>query len=140
MLALLVFVLKLLQWKFLIIDNSVDIYVGMIAIFFTVLGVWLATQLTKPKIEKVYIETEVMIPQSTEFAINELELNKLNLTKREYEILQLLAKGNSNSDIANILFLSLSTVKTHISNLYAKMNVNSRGQAIVQAKELCIVA
>lgn len=138
-LAVLVFLLKWLQWKFLIIDHSLDIYIGLIAIFFTILGVWVATQLTRTKVEKIVVEKEVFIPQSEDFSINELELNKLNLTNREYEVLQLLAKGHSNSDIADHLFLSLSTVKTHVSNLYVKMNVKRRGQAIEKAKRLKIV-
>ena len=74
-----------------------------------------------------------------EFSINEMELKKLNLTTREYEVLQLVVKGHSNSDIAEILFLSLSTVKTHVSNLYVKMHVKRRGQAIEKAKRLRIV-
>jgi len=138
-LAVLVFVLKWLQWKFLLVDNAIDIYIGLIAVFFTVLGVWVATQLTKPKIEKVVVEREVFIPQSVEFTINTLELEKLNLTNREYEILQLIAKGHSNADIADQLFLSISTVKTHVSNLYVKMDVKRRGQAIEKAKRLRIV-
>ena len=137
-LAILVFTLKWLQWKFLIVDSSIDIYIGLIAVFFTILGVWVATQLTKPKIKEVIIEKEVIVPQTEDFTINEIELKKLNLTKREYEILQLVTKGQSNSDIANNLFLSISTVKTHVSNLYIKMNVNSRAMAIAKAKKLKI--
>ena len=138
-LAVLVFVLKWLQWKFLIVDNSLDIYSGLIAVFFTVLGIWVATQLTKPRIEKVVVEKEVMVSQPKEFSVNKTELEKLNLTDREYEILQLLAKGYSNSEIANNLFLSLSTIKTHVSNLYAKMDVNRRTQVVLKAKSLKIV-
>lgn len=138
-LAILVFVLKWLQWKYLIVDNSLDIYIGLIAVFFTILGIWVATQLTKPKIEKVVVEKEIFVPQSEEFTINEAELKKLNLTTREYEVLQLVVKGHSNSDIADNLFLSLSTVKTHVSNLYVKMDVKRRGQAIEKAKRLKIV-
>lgn len=138
-LAILVFILKWLQWKFLIVDNALDIYIGLIAVFFTILGIWVATQLTKPRIEKVFVEKEVFIPQSEDFTINDVELKNLNLTSREYEVLQLVAKGHSNSDIANILFLSLSTVKTHISNLYVKMDVKRRAQAIEKAKRLKIV-
>ena len=138
-LAILVFLLKWLQWKFLIVDNAIEIYIGMIAVFFTVLGIWVATQLTKPRVEKVIVEKEIFIPQPENFSINEAELKKLNLTHREYEILQLVVKGHSNSDIADILFLSLSTVKTHISNLYIKMDVKRRAQAIEKAKRLWIV-
>lgn len=133
---MLIFLLKWLQWKFLIVDNSIAIYIGLIAVFFTVLGIWLATQLTQPKIEKVIIEKEVIIPQTEDFTVNKIELQKLNLTKREYEILQLLTKGQSNADIAENLFLSISTVKTHVSNLYLKMNVKRRTQAVAKAKKL----
>lgn len=139
MLAILVFALKWMQWKFLILDNSLDIYIGLIAIFFTALGIWVATQLVKPKIQKVIIEKEVYITQPQDAAINEAELKKLNLSTREYEVLQLLAKGYSNSDIASNLFLSLSTVKTHVSNLFIKLDVKSRTQTIEKAKRLRIV-
>lgn len=135
----LVFTLKWLQWKFLIIDNSLDIYIGLIAVFFTVLGVWIATQLVKPKVQKVIVEKEVFVPYSNEFTINEIELEKLNLSHREYQVLQLLAIGCSNAKIAENLFISLSTVKTHVSNLFAKMDVKSRTQTIEKAKRLKII-
>lgn len=138
-LATLVFALKWLQWKFLIVDNAIDIYVGLIAVFFTVLGIWVATQLVKPKVKTVIVEKEILVTQTEEFIINETELKKLNLNNREYEVLQLLAKGHSNADIATNLFLTVSTIKTHVSNLYFKMDVKSRTQAITKAKQLKII-
>lgn len=138
-LAILVFMLKWLQWKFLIVDNSIDIYIGLVAVFFTALGIWVATQLTKPKIETIIVEKEVFVPQRNAFIRNEVELEKLKLTNREYEILELITKGYSNTDIANTLFVSLSTIKTHTSNLYTKMDVKSRTQAVDKAKRLQIV-
>jgi two-component system, NarL family, response regulator LiaR len=134
--AAMVFVLKWLQWKYLITDNSIDIYIGLIAVFFTLLGVWVASQLTKPKIKTVVVEKEVFLPQQEDFIINEIELKKLNLTNREYEVLQLLVQGNSNAEIADKLYLSLSTVKTHVSNLFVKMEVKNRVQAVEKAKRL----
>lgn len=134
-LAILVFALKWLQWKFLIADNAFDIYIGIISIFFTVFGVWIATQLVKPKIKTVIIEKEI----AETYSLNETELKKLNLSSREYEVLQLLSKGNSNADLARKMYLSLSTVKTHVSNLYVKMDVKSRTQAIEKAKRLKII-
>jgi DNA-binding CsgD family transcriptional regulator len=139
LLALLVFVLKWLQWKFLIVDNAIDIYVGLIAVFFTALGVWVANQLVKPKVETIIVEKEIILQQPENFRIDESALEKLNLNPREYQVLQLLAKGHSNADIANDLFLSLSTIKTHTSNLYLKMDVKSRTQAITKAKLLRII-
>lgn len=132
-LALLVFTLKWLQWKFLIIDNAIDIYIGLVAVFFTLLGIWVATQLMKPKVQTVIKE----IPEP--FAVSETELKKLSLSSREYEVLQLLAKGYSNAGMAENLFLSLSTIKTHVSNLYLKMDVRSRTQALEKAKRLRII-
>ena len=107
--------------------------------FFTALGVWVSTKVTKPKTEKVIVEKQVFVTSPEEAGINQAELEKLNLTKREYEVLQLLAKGHSNADIAGALFLSLSTVKTHVSKLYLKMDIKRRAQAVEMAKRLRIV-
>lgn len=137
-LTVLVLILKWLQWRFLIADNSLEIYIGLMALFFTALGIWVARQMTKPKIEKVIVEKEVIVPLPENFSINEIELKKLDLTNREYEILQLITKGFSNADIADKLFVSISTIKTHTSNLYAKMGVKQRAQAIEKAKRLKI--
>lgn len=135
LMAILAFVLKWLQWKLLIQANAIDLYIGLIAIFFTILGVWIATQLLKPKIQTVIVEKEVPLPDGS---LNERELEKLKLSSREYEVLQLLTRGCSNAEIAESLFLSLSTVKTHVSNLFIKMEVKSRTQAIEKAKRLKI--
>ncbi|NIR51281.1 response regulator transcription factor [candidate division KSB1 bacterium] len=137
-LAILVFALKWLQWKFLITDNSLDIYIGLIAVFFSILGVWIAIQLVKSKTRTVVVEKEIYLPPQDNPAINEIELKKLDLTEREYEVLQLLSKGYSNAEIAENLFLSVSTIKTHVSNLFVKMDVRSRAQAIEKSKRLRI--
>lgn len=139
-LAVLVFALKWLQWKFLIVDHSLDIYIGLIAVFFTILGVWVATQLTKPKVKTVVVEKEIYIDQPAHPAVNGEELKRLNLSQREYEVLQLLTKGYSNAAIAEKLFVSVSTVKTHVSNVFVKMDVKSRAQAIEKANRLKITA
>ena len=136
LMAILVFALKWLQWKYLITDNASDLYVGLIAIFFTLLGIWVATQLAKPKIQTVIVEKEIYLGQPGDFAINETELKKLNLTTREYEVLQLLTQGYTNAEIADKLYLSLSTIKTHVSNLFVKMDVKNRTQALEKANRL----
>jgi len=136
--AILVFILKWLQWKYLITDNSLEVYIGLLALFFTVLGIWFANQIAKPKVKTVVVEKEVYVFQPEVFTVNEVELGKLNLTNREYEVLKLLAQGRSNTEIAESLFLSVSTIKTHVSNLFVKMDVKSRTQAIEKAKRLKI--
>ena len=132
--------LKWLQWNFLIVENAIDLYIGMIAAIFTVLGVWIASQLIQPKTDTVVVEKEIIVHQPKTFVLNQAALESLQLTKREYEILQLIVQGYNNADIANNLFLSLSTIKTHVSNLYSKMNVKNRYKAIALAKKLEIVA
>ena len=137
--ATLVFGLKWLQWKYLIVDNAVDLYIGLMAIVFTTLGAWIASQIIKPKTKTVFVEKQILIEQPKAFILNEAELNRLSLTNREYQILKLIAQGNSYSDIATHLFLSLSTIKTHVSNLYTKMKVKNRVQAITLARKMEIV-
>lgn len=129
--AVLVFALKWLQWEYLITDYSLDIYIGAIAVFFTLLGIWVATQLSKKKVQ-------VMLPEKKQagHVLNKGELKKLNLTAREYEVLQLIAQGHTNAEIADNLFLSLSTVKTHVSNIFVKMDVQNRTQALKKARDL----
>lgn len=137
-LAILVFILKWLEWKLLMVNHSMDIYIGVIALFFTALGVWITTQLSKPKTETLIVEKEIFIPIPDEEGINTLALEKLRLSTREYEVLQLVCKGKSNAEIAEELFLSISTIKTHVSNLFVKMDVKSRAQVIEKAKRLKI--
>jgi len=136
LMAALVLVLKWLQWKYVVTDHSSEIYLGLIAVFFTLLGVWVASQLTRRKVQTVVVEKEVYVTPPGDQAVNEAELKKLNLTAREYEVLQQLTQGRSNAEIAGNLFLSLSTVKTHVSNLFVKMDVKSRTQAIEKARRL----
>lgn len=137
--ALLVLMLKWMQWKFLILTNSLEIYIGLIALFFCVLGVFIATRLIKPRVQKVVVEKEIYIPQPGEHTVNEAELEKFDLTDREYEVLQFLAKGCNNAEIADGLFLSVSTVKTHVSNLFVKMDVKNRTHAVTKAQKLGII-
>jgi len=137
-LAALVFFLKWLQWKFLIADHAIDIYIGLVALFFTGLGIWISSVVTAPK-STVVIEKEVTVPPSALFVPDGKAVDSLQLNNREYEVLQLLAKGHSNQEIADSLYLSLSTIKTHVSNLYAKMGVKRRTQAVEKAKRLNII-
>jgi DNA-binding CsgD family transcriptional regulator len=137
--AVLVFALKWLQWRYLITDNSSEIYLGLMAILFTLLGVWTATQLAKPKIQTIIVEKEVYLSRPSDFIVNEAELKKLNLSTREYEVMQLLTQGCTNAEIAEKLFLSISTIKTHVSNLFIKMDVKNRTQAIEKANRLKII-
>src|SRR6478752_10877147 len=117
-LAFLLFLLKWLELRFIIFDHSFEIYIGFIAVIFTALGIWLALKLSKPKIETVVIEKEVYVNRNENFVLDTSLVSQLELSKRELEVLNLLAQGHSNQEIATALFISLSTVKTHVQNLF----------------------
>jgi DNA-binding CsgD family transcriptional regulator len=138
-LAFLLFLLKWLELRFIIFDHSFEIYIGFIAIIFTALGIWLAVKLSKPKIETVVVEKEVYVTRNENFVLNTSLVAQLELSKRELEILGLLAQGLSNQEIAAKLFVSLSTVKTHIQNLFEKLDVKRRTQAVEKAKRLNLI-
>ncbi len=138
-LAFLLFLLNWLKLRFIIFRHSFEIYIGFIAIIFTGLGIWLALKLSKPKIETVVVEKEVYVNRNKDFVLNTSLVSQLELSKRELEILSLLAEGHSNQEIAAKLFVSLSTVKTHNQNLFEKLDVKRRTQAVEKAKKLNII-
>ncbi len=138
-LAGLLLLLKWLEWRFVVINYALEIYISAIAVIFTGLGIWLTLKLTKPKIEQVIVEQKIYINAGPDFIPNETAIKQLGLSKRELEVLQLMAKGNSNQEIAGQLFLSLNTVKTHAAKLFEKLAVARRTQAVDKAKNLGIL-
>jgi DNA-binding CsgD family transcriptional regulator len=129
-LAALIFLLKFIEYRFLVRDLSLEFYIGAIAIFFTVLGVWAGLKLTKKK---------TIIITNPAFQFDQSRIDSLGISKREYEVLELMAKGLSNQEIADKLFVSLNTIKTHSSNLFLKLEVGRRTQAVQKAKELQLI-
>jgi two-component system, NarL family, response regulator LiaR len=139
-LALLLFLLKWLELRFIIFDHAFEVYIGAIAIIFTALGIWLTLKLTSTKVKTIIIEKEVYINSNDSFCLNEKEVAKMGLSKRELEVLQLMAEGFSNEEIAARLFVSLHTIKTHASKIFEKMDVKRRTQAVEMAKRLSLIA
>jgi DNA-binding CsgD family transcriptional regulator len=131
-LAGLIFLLKQLEYRFFIKDFSFEFYAGVIALMFTILGVWVGLRLTRRK-------TIVVDRNAQEFKVNEDLMRKIGISTREYEVLQLIALGHSNQEIADKLFISLNTVKTHSANLFLKLEVKRRTQAIQKAKEMALI-
>jgi DNA-binding CsgD family transcriptional regulator len=138
-LAMLLILLKWLEFRFVIIDHALEIYIGVIALIFTALGIWLALKLARPKIQTVVVEKEVFKTPGADFVANEEEMAKLGLSKRELEVLQLIAEGLSNQEIAARLYVSLNTIKTHSSRIFEKLDVKRRTQAIEKAKRLLLI-
>jgi NarL family two-component system response regulator LiaR len=138
----LAFLLSLLKWlelRFIIFTHSFEIYIGLIAVIFTALGIWLALKLSKPKIKTLVVEKEVYLTRNENFILNTSLISQLELSKRELEILNLMAQGHSNEEIAAKIFVSLSTVKTHNQNLFEKLDVKRRTQAVEKAKRLNLI-
>jgi len=128
-LAVLVFLLKYLEYRLIVHDLSIEFYIGLVALFFTGLGIWAGLKLTRKQV----------VIMGPDFLLNEAELNRLGISKREHDVLELMAKGLSNKEIADKLFVSLNTVKTHSSNLFLKLEVSRRTQAVQRAKELRLI-
>jgi len=134
----LIALLKAVEYRFLVFQHSFEIYGGIIAAIFAGVGIWLGLTLTKTKIvrEEVVVVKEVRVPLAPPkpgeggFVLNEGKLRELAITAREHEILQLIAEGLSNQEIATKLFVSENTVKTHAARLFDKLGVNKRIKAV----------
>ena len=134
--GLLIVALKLIEYRFLIIEHSIEIYGGLIAAVFAVVGIWLGLKLTKGK--ETVVVREVPVPAQP-FKVNETRLQEFGITRREHEILELIAHGLSNREIAEKLFVSENTVKTHSSRLFDKLSAKRRTQAVQIAKETGLI-
>ncbi len=130
--------LKLIEYRFLVLEHSLEIYGGLVALLFSILGIWLGLKLTKTRDTVVIKEVVVPVPiaaPSTEFVVKPERLRQLGITPRELEILEAIAAGLSNREIAEKLFVSENTVKTHSSRLFEKLNAKRRTQAVQIAKQ-----
>lgn len=128
-LALMILGLKFIEYRFLVRDLSLEFYLGVLALFFTGVGIWTGIRLTRRKV----------IVIDTPFSVDEESLKRFGISKREQEVLLLMAQGFSNQEIADKLFVSLNTIKTHISNVFLKLNVNRRTQAVRKGKALRLI-
>ena len=135
--GVLIVLLKLIEYRFLIVEHSIEIYGGLIALMFAVLGIWLGLKLTKTK--ETIVVREVLLPAPHSFTLDEVKLRELGITRRELEILELIAGGLSNREIAEKLFVSENTVKTHSSRLFDKLSAKRRTQAVQLGKELGLI-
>jgi len=135
--------LRLIEYRFLVVEHSVEIYGGLIAALFAGVGIWLGIRLAGK--QEVIVERELIVerevPAATlqPFALNEAKLRELSITRRELEILELIASGLSNREIADKLFVSENTVKTHSSRLFDKLSARRRTQAVQIGKELGLI-
>lgn len=132
-LAALTGLLKAIEYRFWVRELSIEVYVGIVALFFSALGIWAGLRLTRSK-DQTGLPNSLPVSQLPE--VNPRLLEKYNISKREHEVLILIAAGYSNQEIAEKLFLSPNTIKTHSSKLFIKLDVKRRTQAVQKAKDL----
>ena len=119
---MLVFFLHFIEYFFWVRMHIFEIYAALIACLFLALGLWFGKKL----------QTKNILPKLAE---NEIDFTKIGISKREFDVLRLLGQGLSNQEIADKLFVSMNTVKTHTSRIFEKLEVKNRTQAIIKAKE-----
>lgn len=130
--GVLIAVLKLIEYRFLVVEHSLEIYGGLVALLFAGVGIWLGLRITGPR--RTVVVKEVPVPVSDPFVRNTERQDALGITPRELEILELIAAGLSTREIAERLYVSENTVKTHSGRLYAKLSARRRTQAVQHAK------
>jgi len=131
LLAIIIPLLKIMEYKYIIRDLVLESYIGLIALIFTSLGIWVGFKIINRE-QNISVHQTDLIP-------NKKSIQYFGISDREFEVLTLMEKGMSNQEIANKLFLSLHTIKTHTSNLFSKLNVKRRTQAIQKARSLKIL-
>jgi DNA-binding CsgD family transcriptional regulator len=119
--------LRWLEYRTLVRMGSTPPYVAAVALIFVVLGIWIGNRTARP----IALES---------FEPNERALEELGITPRELEVLELLARGQANREIARALYVSPNTVKTHLSSLYGKLDVSRRTQAVDRARSLRLIS
>lgn len=137
----LIALLKVIEFRYVVTQWSVELYGALIAIVFAATGIWLGLKLTRHRQTVVVREVEVPVPVPTSgpFALNQRQVDRLGITPRELEILQLIAAGMSNREIASRLAVSENTVKTHSRRLFDKLGARRRTQAVQFGKSLGLI-
>jgi two-component system, NarL family, response regulator LiaR len=145
--GLLIATLQYTEYRFVIIEHSVELYGALVAILFATFGIWLGLRITRSRdiIRETVVVKEVLVPaeapapvasNTASFAPNRAQQQTLGITARELEVLTLVGRGFSNREIATQLFVSENTVKTHCARAFDKLGAARRTQAVQRGKEL----
>jgi ATP/maltotriose-dependent transcriptional regulator MalT len=135
--GLLIAGLRLIEYRWLVVEHSIEIYGALIATVFAMVGLWLGRKLTRPR--ETVIVREVTVQPPTEFVRDQRRVEALGLTPRELEILEMIAAGLSNREIAERGHVSENTVKTHSSRVFSKLGARRRTQAVQLGKEFRLI-
>jgi DNA-binding CsgD family transcriptional regulator len=139
--GVLIVAMRLVEYRFLVVSHSVEIYAALVAGLFAAVGIWFGLTLTGRKVVVKEVTVEVPVPASSDpFVPNHAKIAALGMTPRELEVLQLIAEGLSNKEMAERLFVSENTIKTHTSRVFDKLGASRRTQAVQLAKTQRIIA
>jgi len=130
LLAVALLLLELLEYYYVVRIVPVPLYIVIIALVFTVLGIWMGKKVTSGSVENI---------NEQPFSRNKKAIASLDISERELEVLEQLAKGKSNREIADTLYISVNTVKTHLSSLYQKLEVGRRSLAVKKGRLLKLI-
>ena len=129
--------LKLVEYQSLVVEHSVEIYGALIAALFAGFGIWLGLRMRRER-ERIVVR-EIEVPASSAFVRDAGRVKALGITPRELEILEMIASGLSNREIAEKIFVSENTVKTHSSRLFDKLGAKRRTQAVQLGQQAGII-
>jgi DNA-binding CsgD family transcriptional regulator len=147
--GLLIAAMRFVEYRFLVVEHSVELYGALVASAFAAAGIWLGRKLTRPKTVRVEVPVEVPVEVRVEvpvpapvgpFVVNAAKAEALGLTPRELEVLQLIAEGLSTREMADRLCVSESTVKTHVNRVLDKLGASRRTQAVQLGREMGLLA
>lgn len=145
--GVLIVAMRLVEYRFLVVSHSVEIYAALIAAAFAAVGIWFGLTITGRKVEvrevtvEVPVTVEVRVPTAAgPFVADQARIDALGITPRELEVLQLIAEGLSNKEMAERLFVSENTIKTHTSRVFDKLGASRRTQAVQFAKSQGLIA
>ncbi len=139
--GLLIATLQYTEYRFVVIEHSVELYSALVAILFAAFGIWLGLRITRRReiVRETVVVKEVLVPSGIPpepFCPDAAQQQALGITARELEVLSLVAGGHSNREIAEQLFVSENTVKTHCARAFDKLGAARRTHAVKRAKEL----
>jgi DNA-binding CsgD family transcriptional regulator len=139
--GVLIALLKLVEYRYLVLEHSLEIYGGIVALVFAVVGIWLGQKLTRERVvtREVAVRVEVPVPRTEPFVRDQARVEALGITPRELDILEAMAAGLSNKEMSERLFVSENTVKTHAARLFSKLSARRRTQAVQLAKEAGLI-
>lgn len=138
--GLLIATLQYTEYRFVIIEHSIELYSALVAVLFATFGIWLGLRMRRSRETVRETVREVLVPGRAsaleDFVPNTAQQQTVGITARELEVLTLIARGFSNREIAMQLYVSENTIKTHCSRAFEKLGAVRRTQAVQRGKEL----